>query len=262
MAVTRVPLIAGNWKMNLDHLQAISVLQKLAWALDDVKHDFAAVEVAVFPPFTDLRSVQTLIAADKLQLKLGAQDVSVHPPGAHTGEVAAEFLARLEAQYVIVGHSERRTAHHETDDIVAAKAKRALEHGLVPIVCVGESANDLEDNAAGAVAVRQLEAVLTELSAEAELVIAYEPVWAIGSGEPASPDDAQSVAALLREAVHSNLGDDAATRTRILYGGSVTSTNVATYLRQPDVDGVLVGGASLDPAEFTRIVQFQKHVTR
>lgn len=262
MAVERTPFIAGNWKMNFDHLQAIAFVQKLSWTLGDVKHDFGQVEVAVFPPFTDLRSVQTLLAADKMALKLGAQDVSEHALGAHTGEVAAAFLAKLDVDYVIVGHSERRVAFAETDEIVGKKAKAALEHGVTPVICVGETAADLEEHGAAAIPVAQLTAALAALPKNAEVIVAYEPVWAIGSGTAATPDDAQKVAVALRKAVAETLGADAAKTTRILYGGSVKSDNVASFLREADLDGVLVGGASIDAGEFARIVQFQKHVGR
>ena len=175
----RTPLIAGNWKLNLDHLQAIALVQKLAWTLQDGKHDHAAVEVAVFPPFTDLRSVQTLISAERFELRFGAQDVSEHDSGAHTGEVSAAMLAKLECSYVIVGHSERRQDHAETDAIVGRKAAAALRHGIVPIICVGETAEDLEQHGASAVPVQQLRDVLAELPATGEILVAYEPVWAI-----------------------------------------------------------------------------------
>ncbi|CAG7617867.1 triose-phosphate isomerase [Leucobacter soli] len=258
--VERVPLIAGNWKMNLDHLQAIAHVQKLAWSLKDARHDYGSVEVAVFPPFTDLRSVQTLLAADKLALRLGAQDVSPQPVGARTGDVAAAFLAKLEVRYVIVGHSERRHGHGEDDGVVAAKAAAAVAAGMVPVICVGETADDLEAHGSAAIPHAQLEAALGGLPPEAEYVIAYEPVWAIGSGSPAAPEQAQEVASLLRARIGELRGEPEATATRVLYGGSVTSQNVAGFLKQPDIDGALVGGASIDADEFSRIVQFRKHV--
>ena len=257
----RVPLIAGNWKMNLDHLQAIAQVQKLSWSLKDVKHDYGTVEVAVFPPFTDLRSVQTLLGADKLALKLGAQDVSPHPVGARTGVIAASFLAKLEVRYVIVGHSERREGHGEDDATVAAKAAAVIDAGMVPVICVGESAEDRESQGSAAVPLAQLEAALAPLPAGAEYVIAYEPVWAIGSGSPATADQAQEVAAALRTRLRELRGDAEADATRVLYGGSVASQNIAGFMKQPDIDGALVGGASLDADEFSRIVQFKKHVT-
>lgn len=256
----RIPLIAGNWKLNLDHLQAIAFVQKLAWSLKDARLDFNEVEVAVFPPFTDLRSVQTLISADKLPLKFGAQDVSAHASGAYTGEIAASFLKSLDCDFVIIGHSERRTLHDETDAVVNAKTIAAVASSLVPIICVGETAADLEEHGPSAVPVAQLTAALTGIAAGANVVVAYEPVWAIGSGQAATPEQAEQVAAALRMVVASALGADAAAATRILYGGSVKSSNIAGFMRQPNVDGALVGGASLDITEFSSIVRFQKHV--
>ncbi|WP_243227788.1 triose-phosphate isomerase [Microbacterium sp. CIAB417] len=260
MAVTRTPLIAGNWKMNLDHLQAVALVQKLYWTLKDAKHDEDSVEVAVFPPFTDLRTVQTLIDADKIPFALGAQDLSTHDSGAYTGEISGAFLAKLDAKYVIIGHSERREYHNETDEVVAAKVQAALRHGLSPVICVGETAEDLEQFGASAVPVGQLRVALEGVSADADVVVAYEPVWAIGSGQAATPEQAQDVCATLRGVVAEVLGEDAAARTRVLYGGSVKSGNIATFMRQPDVDGALVGGASLVAEEFAAIIRYQKHV--
>lgn len=259
-SVRRVPLIAGNWKMNLDHLQAIAVVQKLAWTLKDAGHDYAAVEVAVFPPFTDLRSVQTLVSADKLPIAYGGQDVSEHSSGAYTGEIAASFLAALEARYVIIGHSERRTLHNETDEQVAAKVAQSIANNLAPIICVGETAEDLETHGASAVPVAQLRAALASVDSAADFVVAYEPVWAIGSGQAATPEQAEQVAAALRATIVELLGDEVAAKTRILYGGSVKSGNIAGFMREPNVDGALVGGASLDVAEFSAIIRYQKHV--
>ncbi|MFC5790728.1 triose-phosphate isomerase [Agromyces tardus] len=260
MAVTRTPFIAGNWKMNLDHLQAIAFVQKLAWALADAKHDFADAEVAVFPPFTDLRSVQTLVAADDLPIAYGAQDVSQHDSGAYTGEVSGAFLAKLDCRYVIIGHSERRTLHGETDAVVNAKVQAAHRHGIVPVLCVGETADDLEQHGASAVPVAQLRAALDGVDASKGLVVAYEPVWAIGSGQAATPEQAQQVCAALRAVLAEVAGDDVAASTRVLYGGSVKAANIASFLREVDVDGALVGGASLDIDEFSSIVRFKKHV--
>ncbi len=259
--VERAPLIAGNWKMNLDHLQAIAFVQKLSWGLKDVGHNYGEVEVAVFPPFTDLRSVQTLLAADKLSLSLGAQDVSPHESGAYTGDVSARMLAKLDVRYVLVGHSERRGGHGESPELVGEKARAAHAAGLVPVICVGETADDLEQHGAAAIPLAQLESALATLPSDAEFVVAYEPVWAIGSGQAATADQAEEVARALRESLRDLRGDDRAAATRILYGGSVSSQNVAGFLRQPNVDGALVGGASLKVDEFTRIVQFRKHVT-
>jgi triosephosphate isomerase len=256
----RTPLIAGNWKMNLDHLQAIAFVQKLAWSLKDAGHDFTGVEVSVFPPFTDLRSVQTLISADKLPLAFGAQDVSAHDSGAYTGEISGAFLNALECSYVIIGHSERRTLHAETDEQVADKVAAALRHNLVPIICVGETAEDLEQHGPSAVPVAQLRGALAHVTTAADIVVAYEPVWAIGSGQAATPEQAEQVAAQLRAVLVELLGQDVADKTRILYGGSVKAANIAGFMREPNVDGALVGGASLDLAEFASIVRYQKHV--
>ncbi|WP_291057349.1 triose-phosphate isomerase [Herbiconiux sp.] len=260
MVLNRTPLIAGNWKMNLDHLQAIAFVQKLAWSLDDAKHDFDDVEVAIFPPFTDLRSVQTLVSADKLKLAYGGQDISEHESGAYTGEISGQFLAQLDTKYVIIGHSERRTLHGETDEIVAAKVKAAVANGIVPVICVGETAEDLEKHGQSAVPVAQLKTAIAGLKADADIVVAYEPVWAIGSGQAATPDQAETVGAALRAVIAESLSADAAAATRILYGGSVKSGNIAGFMREPNVDGALVGGASLDIAEFAAIVRYQKHV--
>jgi triosephosphate isomerase len=257
---TRTPFIAGNWKMNLDHLQSIAFVQKLAWSLKDARLDFGTVEVAIFPPFTDLRSVQTLISADKLSVKFGAQDVSAHVSGAYTGEISGAFLAALDCKYVIVGHSERRTLHNETDEIVAAKVAAAITHGLVPVLCVGETAADLEQHGPSAVPVAQLRAALASVTPGANIIVAYEPVWAIGSGQAATPAQAEQVAGQLRATLAEMIGEDAASATRILYGGSVKASNIASFMRESNVDGALVGGASLDLAEFSSIAQFQKHV--
>jgi triosephosphate isomerase len=260
--VTRTPFIAGNWKMNLDHLQSIAFVQKLAWTLQDAGHDPSAVEVAVFPPFTDLRSVQTLIGADRLEIQLGAQDLSPADSGAYTGDVSGAFLAALDVRYVIVGHSERRTLHGETDEVVGAKTRAAVRHGLVPVLCVGETGEDLERHGASAVPVAQLRAALEGVPAEAPLVVAYEPVWAIGSGKAATADQAQQVCAALRGALADLRGDEMAASTRILYGGSVKSANIAGFLVEEDVDGALVGGASLDVTEFAGIVRFPRRISR
>ena len=216
--------------------------------------------MAVFPPFTDIRSVQTLIDADKIPFALGAQDLSAHDSGAYTGEVSGAFLSKLNVGYVIIGHSERREYHDEDDALVNAKVKAALKHGLVPVICVGETAEDLERFGASAVPAGQLEKALEGVPASADIVIAYEPVWAIGSGQAATPAQAQDVCAALRGVLATVLDDDAAARTRVLYGGSVKSGNIASFMREPDVDGALVGGASLVVDEFAAIVRFQKHV--
>jgi triosephosphate isomerase (TIM) len=256
----RTPLIAGNWKMNLDHLQAIAFVQKLAWSLKDARHDRGAVEVAVFPPFTDLRSVQTLVTADDLPIGYGAQDLSPHDSGAYTGEISGAFLAALDAKYVIIGHSERRQYHGETDELIGEKLAAAHRHGLVPIVCVGETAEDLEQHGPSAVPVAQLRVALEGAVKGKELVVAYEPVWAIGSGQAATSEQAQQVCAALRAVLAEALGEEAAAATRILYGGSVKASNIAGFMREADIDGALVGGASLLLEEFASIAQFPKHV--
>ncbi len=258
MAETRTPLMAGNWKMNLNHQEAVVLVQKLAWTLADKKHDYVQVEVVVVPPFTDLRSVQTLVDGDRLLVKYGAQDVSTHDSGAYTGEISAGMLAKLGCSYVVVGHSERREHHNESDEVVNTKAKQALGSQMTPIVCVGEG---LEVRQAGdhvAHTVAQVDGSLDGISAEqvASLVVAYEPVWAIGTGEVATPDDAQEVCAAIRERIREVHGDAAADGVRVLYGGSVKAANVAGIMDKSDVDGCLVGGASLQADEFGGICRF------
>ena len=263
MATTRTPLMAGNWKMNLDHQQAISTVQKLSWSLKDAKHDYNAVEVAVLPPFTDLRSVQTLIDGDKLELVYGAQDISKHESGAFTGEVSGAMLAKLGCTYVAIGHSERREHHGESDELVNAKVRVAFAHGLTPILCVGEGLDVRKAGDQVSYTLAQVEAALVDVPAEqiAKIVIAYEPVWAIGTGEVATPEDAQEVCGAIRRVLGELCDADIAAGVRVLYGGSVKSGNVAQIMAQPDVDGALVGGASLDPEEFARIARYQSHVT-
>jgi triosephosphate isomerase len=263
VATTRTPLMAGNWKMNLDHQQAISTVQKLSWSLKDAKHDYSAVEVAVLPPFTDLRSVQTLVDGDKLELVYGAQDISKHESGAYTGEISGSMLAKLGCTYVVIGHSERREYHAESDELVNAKVRAAFTHGLTPILCVGEG---LEVRKAGdqvSYTLAQVEAALADIPTEqiAQIVVAYEPVWAIGTGEVATPEDAQEVCGAIRRVLGELCDPSIADGIRVLYGGSVKSGNVAQIMAQPDVDGALVGGASLDPEEFARIARYQSHVT-
>ena len=264
MAERRTPLMAGNWKMNLDHQQAAHLVQKLAWTLQDAKHDYDAVEVAVLPPFTDLRSVQTLIDGDKLHLRFGAQDLSVHDEGAYTGEVSGVMLAKLGCTYVVVGHSERRQYQHEDDALVNLKLQAAYRHGLTPILCVGEGLPVRRAGEAVAFCVAQLEAGLTDLTAEqvSSIVVAYEPVWAIGTGEVATPDDAQEVCGQLRQKLAALYSDSVADGVRILYGGSVKAGNVAAIMAQPDVDGALVGGASIDASEFASIARYRDHLVR
>lgn len=261
--VGRVPLMAGNWKMNLDHLQATHLVQKLDWTLRDAKHDYDAVEVAVLPPFTDLRSVQTLVEGDRLRLRYGAQDLSPHAAGAYTGDISGAFLKKLGCTYVVVGHSERRQGHHETDDVVAAKVKAAHAHDLTPILCCGEALEVRKEGRQVEHVVAQLRAALDGVPKElaASIVIAYEPIWAIGTGEVATPEDAQEVCAAIRTLLAELYSGDLADGVRILYGGSVKAANVAGIMAQEDVDGALVGGASIDPAEFASICRYRDHVT-
>ncbi|PPK96122.1 triosephosphate isomerase [Kineococcus xinjiangensis] len=263
MATTagRTPLIAGNWKMVLDHQSGTHLVQKLDWTLKDAKHDYSAVEVAVLPSHTSLRSIQTLIEGDKLDLALGAQDLSAQDSGAYTGEVSGAQLAKLGVRYVAVGHSERRQYHSEDDALVAAKVQAALRHGLVPIVCVGEALEVRKEGRHVEHTTAQVLAALEGLSGEqvAGLVIAYEPVWAIGTGEVATPADAQEVCAAIRAAVAQQWDEATAAAVRILYGGSVKPASIAAIMREEDVDGALVGGASTDPGDFAAIVRFREH---
>jgi len=251
----RRPLVAGNWKMNLTHLEAINVVQKLYYCLQE--GGLPPAEVSIHPSFTSLRSVQTVIESDDMPIALGAQDVHWEPKGPFTGEVSASMLAKLNVRYVIVGHSERRQHFGETDDTVNAKAKAVLAAGMIPMVCVGESAAQRDAGEGEEVVLGQLRASLSGLSAQAlaSSVVAYEPVWAIGTGRNATGDDAQAMAAAIRAALEAEFGSVAARATRVLYGGSVIPDNVAELVAGPDVDGVLVGGASLDPVVFARIAR-------
>jgi triosephosphate isomerase len=251
--VSRKPLIAGNWKMNLNHFEAIALVQKIAFALPDKYFD--KVDVAVIPPFTDLRSVQTLVDGDKLRLTYGAQDLSPHDSGAYTGEISGAFLAKLGCSYVVVGHSERRTYHNEDDALVAAKAAAAFRHGITPIVCIGEHLEVREAGDHVDYNVAQLAGSLTGLSTEqiGKVVIAYEPVWAIGTGRVASAADAQEVCAAIRKELGALASAELAAGVRVLYGGSVNAKNVGEIVAQEDVDGALVGGASLDGEQFATL---------
>ncbi len=255
---SRTPLMAGNWKMNLNHQEAVVLVQKLAWTLSDKKHDFERAEVVVVPPYTDIRSVQTLVDGDRLDIAYGAQDVSEHESGAHTGEISATMLAKLGCSYVVVGHSERREQHAESDGLVSAKAGRVIAAGMTPIVCVGEGIDVRREGRHVEHCVDQVTGSLSGISADqvADLVIAYEPVWAIGTGEVATPDDAQEVCASVRACVAENFSDEVAAKVRVLYGGSVKAANVAGIMEKPDVDGCLVGGASLDADEFGGICRY------
>jgi triosephosphate isomerase len=250
--------MAGNWKMNLNHQEAVVLVQKLAWTLSDKRHDYAKAEVAVIPPFTDLRSVQTLVDGDKLQIKYGAQDVSTHDSGAYTGEISAGMLAKLGCSYVVVGHSERREYHAESDEVVNAKAKKTVAAGMTPIVCVGEGLEVRKEGRHVEHTLAQVDGSLAGFTPEqvAELVVAYEPVWAIGTGEVATPDDAQEVCAAIRARVAEQWGEAAGDAVRVLYGGSVKAGNIAGIMAQRDVDGALVGGASLDADEFGGVCRF------
>ena len=251
--MARKPLIAGNWKMNLNHLEAIALVQKIAFSLP-AKY-FDKVDVTVIPPFTDIRSVQTLIEGDKLLLTYGAQDVSAHDSGAFTGEISGSMLAKLGCTFVVVGHSERRTLHGETNETVLAKTKAALKNGLTPIVCIGEGLEIREAGEHVAYNVDQLKGSLAGLSAEeiSKIVIAYEPVWAIGTGRVASAADAQEVCAAVRATVAELADAEVAAGVRVLYGGSVSSKNVGEIVGQAGVDGALVGGASLKADEFATL---------
>lgn len=255
MTARRRPLVSGNWKMNLDHHQAIHAARDLGLRLRAA--DTAMVDLSVHPPFTDLRSVQTVLEADDVPVALGAQNCAVEDAGAFTGEVSAPMLAKLHVEYVIVGHSERRRLFGETDDVVAAKLRAVVRNGMTPICCVGET---LEEREAGETAVRlrsQVDAALGAVDGGAlpALVVAYEPLWAIGTGRAASPEDAEEAARVIRSAVAERRGEEAGAQLRVQYGGSVTPDNAAELVAAPDVDGLLVGGASLDPPQFVAIAR-------
>jgi triosephosphate isomerase len=254
----RKPLIAGNWKMNLNHLEAIAVTQKLSYSLEE--KDYEAVDITVLPPFTDIRSIQTLVDGDRLRLTYGAQDLSPEASGAFTGDISGGMLSKLGCTYVAVGHSERRAIHGESDELLNRKLKAALANEIAPIFCIGE---ELPIREAGT----HVEHVLNQLRNGLKgihkpdlkkIVFAYEPVWAIGTGKTATPEDAQEVCAAIRIELAKIGSDEIAEAARILYGGSVKSANIVEIMRQPDVDGVLVGGASLDPEEFARIAKFYR----
>ena len=256
--MARKPLMAGHWKMNLNHVEAVGLVQKLAWTLDDKKHDPEKSEVIVLPPYTDLRTVQTLVDGDRLEIGYGAQDVSAFDNGAYTGDISADMLVKLGCRYVVVGHSERRHFHREDDELVNAKTVKAVSRGLIPIVCVGEDLAVREQLRQVPETVHQVEGALAGLTPEqvANMVIAYEPVWAIGTGRVATPQDAQEVCGAIRGWIAEQHSGEIADRIRILYGGSVNASNVAALMTQPDVDGCLVGGASLIVEEFVAIARF------
>jgi triosephosphate isomerase len=252
----RKPMMAGNWKMHHTHLEAIQVVQKLSYRLED--KDYDRVDVVVCPAFTALRSVQTTIDGDKLKIQLGAQNCYWEPRGAFTGEVSAPMLAKLNVQYVIVGHSERRELFGETNEMVAKKARAVLANGMTPIICVGETLEEHDDGHTHEKCTSQVEAAIGGLSGDdvAKCIVAYEPIWAIGTGRNATPDDANATISVIRGHVRDRVGADVAAGLRILYGGSVKPGNIAELMAQPEIDGGLVGGASLDPDEFARVVRY------
>jgi triosephosphate isomerase len=253
--MSRKPLMSGNWKMNLNHFEAIQLVQKLSYILD--KDDYQKVDVSVHPPFTDLRSIQTLLAADKIPMALGAQDCYWEDSGAFTGEVSPAFLAKLEIQYVICGHSERRELFGETDEMVNKKVAAIQRHGMTPIICVGETLAEREAGMTEEKVVRQVRTALGGRTPEqiAAVVIAYEPIWAIGTGRTATAADAQAVCATIRGELATLARAEVADAVRVQYGGSVKSGNVAELMAEADIDGALVGGASLDADEFARIAR-------
>lgn len=255
----RQPLMSGNWKMNLNHYEAIQIMQKLAFLVG--KDDFAEVEVSVHPPFTDLRSVQTLIEGDKLGFVLGAQNCHFEDTGAFTGEVSPSFLGKLSVRYVICGHSERRQIFGETDEMVNKKVRAVFKHGMIPIMCVGETLEERESGSTIERILDQLRGGLASVAPErvSEMTIAYEPIWAIGTGKTATAEDAQEVCGAIRREVAVLFGQEVSQAVRIQYGGSVKASNISELMAQPDIDGALIGGASLDPDEFARIVQYRLH---
>lgn len=256
--MTRRALIAGNWKMNLNHLEAIAVTQKLAYSLED--RDFDAVDVAIIPPFTDIRSVQTLVDGDRLRISYGAQDISPEKSGAFTGDISGAMLKKLDCTYVLAGHSERRAIHHESDELVNRKIRAILDNEMVPIFCIGEELAIRDSGDQVEYVLNQVRAGLKGLHKPElkKIVFAYEPVWAIGTGKTATPEDAQEVCSAIRSELAKIGSDEIAQNARILYGGSVKSANIVDIMREEDVDGALVGGASLDAEEFARICKFHR----
>ncbi len=259
MTVSRKPIISGNWKMHHNHFEAIQAVQKLHYRLDGDDHE--NVEVSVHPPFTDIRSIQTVIESDRMNILIGAQNCHWEPKGAFTGEVSAPMLAKLNVSHVIVGHSERRQYFGETDEIVNAKVKAVLGNGMTPIMCCGETLEEREAGGAEAKVEGQIRGGLAGILPEhvAAMVIAYEPIWAIGTGRTATSEDAQTICRYVRSVVSDLYGSDVAGAVRIQYGGSVKPGNIAELMAQPDIDGALVGGAALDPDEFAAIVQYRNH---
>jgi len=254
----RKPLVAGNWKMHNNHLEALALTQQLAFRLTD--KDYAATDIVVLPPFTALRSVQTLVQGDKLKLLYGAQDISPHEDGAYTGDVSGRMLAKLGCSYALAGHSERRQYHHEDDSLVNAKVRAVLAHEMTPVLCIGEPLAVREAGNHLQHCVTQLDGGLAGLTAKqvGAMTIAYEPVWAIGTGQVAMPEDVQEVCAAIRQRVSARHGHEVAAGMRILYGGSVKPDNMPAIMAQSDIDGALVGGASLDYEGFVRICRYQQ----
>jgi len=253
----RTPLIVGNWKMNANHLEAIQMVQKLSYRLQS--DDYERVEIVVAPPFTSLRSIQVVLEQDHIPIALGAQNVHWAESGAYTGEISPPMLAKLAVKHVIVGHSERREHFGETDEMVNKKAKAVVTAGMAPIVCVGETLDQREAGEAEQVVAAQVQAALRGLSVESgsDLSIAYEPIWAIGTGRTALPDDAALIATLVRSQLVDDFNSDVSQQVRILYGGSVNAGNVKDFMAKSDIDGALVGGASLDPDQFAAIVRYR-----
>ena len=264
MASKRIPLVAGNWKMNFDHREATYFVQKLAWLLRDARFDYKRCEIALMPSFTSLRSVQVLVEADRLKIRYGAQAVSVTPQGAFTGDVSADMLAALGCSYVIVGHSERRKYHPEDDANIVDQVRAVLSAGMQPILCVGESFEERRQGIELDFAVGQVHDVTRDLSSDqaARLVIAYEPVWAIGTGMVATPDSAQDAAKAIRDDLRQSFDAKVADNVRILYGGSVSSKNAVELIGEPDVDGFLIGGAALDVDELATIARLTLKTVR
>ncbi len=256
--MARTPLMAGNWKMNLDHLEANHLIQGLAMELKDREHDVTKCEVLVVPPFTDIRTVQTVVEADELAVKYGAQDVSIHDNGAYTGEISTAMLSKLGCTYVLMGHSERREYHSESDQLVGAKARKVLDAGMTPVLCCGEALDIRKAGTHVEFVLGQIRAALDGWSAEdvAKIVIAYEPIWAIGTGETATAEDAQEVCGAIREALRADYGDATADATRVLYGGSANPGNIKDLMAQPDIDGALIGGASLKADSFAQMCTY------
>ncbi|MDD6374109.1 MAG: triose-phosphate isomerase [Bifidobacteriaceae bacterium] len=261
----RKPIIVGNWKMNLDHLEATYCVQKLAWLLRDAHFDYSSCDVAVMPPFTSIRSVEVLVEADRLKIQYGAQTVSVTSQGAFTGDVSADMLAALGCKYVIVGHSERRKYHPEDDATLVDQVRAILAAGMQPILCVGESYDERKQGIELEYAVGQVNDITRDLSEEeaANMLVAYEPVWAIGTGMVATSKTAQDAAHAIRQHFATVFSAKVADSVRILYGGSVNSSNASQLMSQArDMDGFLVGGSSLDPEEFDKIVRLTQKAAK